>query len=73
MIKNLSPKVKLIVWERAEGKCENCGSMFMLQYHHNPPKGMGGTTTIYTPSMVVLLCQICHDDIDVVNKLRRNR
>lgn len=54
------------IYDRAGGLCEGmvngkpCGSAQRLQIHHDPIKGMGGTTHIYTDDELWLLCYRCH-------------
>ena len=59
-------KLRELALIRSGGRCEICGQLpdFRgLSIHHNPPKGMGGTTHIYTLDEVKMLCGGCHDKI----------
>lgn len=56
------------VWQRANGKCENCGRIlhwldrgketeFGWELHHITPLSLGGSNTL---SNCKILCQPCH-------------
>jgi 5-methylcytosine-specific restriction protein A len=51
---------KRLVWERADGCCERCGTSAGndYSYHHRRPRGMGGSKldALRTPCNIVLLC-----------------
>ena len=67
MSKQLTLKVKKEVNKRAMGNgnvplCEKCRSeLHNLEYHHEPPKGMGGSKRRYTKDNVLKLCLKCHE------------
>jgi len=68
MTKQLTLKVKREVTERATPAnsnipvCEGqgCNVIAGLQYHHEPPKGIGGSKRHYTKENTFYLCEHCH-------------
>ena len=57
-------RVKLL--ERCKGLCEICHKppdWRGLQLSHTKPKGMGGTSHIYTEEETQMLCGHCHSNI----------
>lgn len=56
------PKVRLAAWERAGGKCENCGNKIVSgngpHYDHSTPDAVGGSPTL--GNCVVLCIRPCH-------------
>lgn len=50
-------RVRRSVWQRARGRCENCGSEFMLQIDHKIPYALGGRTE---ERNLRLLCRNCN-------------
>ena len=62
-----SAEVRAEVIARARGRCERCGTWAdQGQVHHRKPRQMGGTSRpeINDASNLVLLCQLCHDDVE---------
>ncbi len=55
--KYISVHAKRKVWDRADGKCQNCSSKNALQYEHVWPLALGGTSEI---SNLKLLCRSCN-------------
>lgn len=57
--REFSKAVKRAAFERAGGKCEDCGMPLMLvvEYDHATPDYMGGEPTLEN---CVCLCRICH-------------
>jgi len=56
----IKQSIKNEVWERAGGKCENCGMRFtrpIWDWHHKD-----GNPTNNKPSNILLLCKNCHWD-----------
>lgn len=49
--------VKLLVWERDQGRCVKCGSNLELQYDHIIPVSLGGAST---PENLQILCGRCN-------------
>jgi hypothetical protein len=49
--------VKLLVWQRDEGKCAKCGSQTELQYDHIIPLSVGGAST---ETNLQILCGTCN-------------
>lgn len=49
--------VKLIVYERDEGKCVRCGSNISIQFDHIIPVAKGGSNTAEN---IQILCQRCN-------------
>ena len=46
--------------ERSGGVCEACHTRPSTQVHHRRPKGIGGTTRVYTAEGLEDLCLKCH-------------
>ena len=57
---NETPETRQEVFDREY--CEDCGKVG-TEIHHRVPKRMGGTTHVYGPDELALLCQGCHDRI----------
>lgn len=55
--RSIPKTVKSEVYKRANGKCENCGSIYNLEYDHKKPHAKGGTNGI---SNIRLLCKTCN-------------
>lgn len=53
----ISQGLKTAVWQRAKGKCENCGSDFCLEIDHAIPYARGGTNDLWN---LRLLCHNCN-------------
>ncbi|MGI8826328.1 MAG: HNH endonuclease [Chloroflexota bacterium] len=49
--------VRRYVWQRDEGRCQECGGTEMLQYDHIIPWSMGGADTAEN---LALLCAECN-------------
>ncbi len=49
--------LKMLVWTRDEGKCNNCGSQVELQFDHVIPISLGGATS---EANLQILCGICN-------------
>jgi 5-methylcytosine-specific restriction endonuclease McrA len=49
--------VKLMVFERDQGRCVECGSAFDIQYDHVIPFAMGGASTVEN---LQILCAECN-------------
>lgn len=57
----ISQSVKNDVWERARGKCEECGKSFsrpIWDWHHKD-----GNPTNNKVSNIMVVCKICHWDL----------
>lgn len=55
--------IRNFVWNRAGGKCEDCGStgdFRGLAIHHVNHKGMGGSKRLDHSDNLKLLCGKCH-------------
>lgn len=55
--RHIPQSVRLIVWQRDQGKCVQCGSMSYLEYDHIIPHSKGGAST---ENNVQLLCRRCN-------------
>lgn len=55
--RNISTKVRDEVWNRAKGKCEECGSQINLEFDHIIPFSKGGSNTYRN---IQLLCESCN-------------
>lgn len=53
----LSLRYKKLLMERANGKCEDCGSTERLETHHLWPRALGGSHDL---DNMRLLCFDCH-------------
>lgn len=53
----LPEDIKLLVWQRDEGRCAKCGSQSELQYDHIIPISLGGSST---PENLQILCGKCN-------------
>lgn len=53
----LTAETKREVFQNSQGVCENCGSLFMLQFDHVEAFAMGGKST---PANLRLLCFSCN-------------
>lgn len=49
--------VKLLVWQRDQGRCVKCGSNIEIQYDHIIPFSLGGAST---PENLQILCGRCN-------------
>lgn len=49
--------VKLLVWQRDQGRCVKCGSNVELQFDHVIPVSLGGAST---PENLQILCGTCN-------------
>jgi 5-methylcytosine-specific restriction endonuclease McrA len=49
--------VKLLVWQRDQGRCTKCGSNIELQFDHVIPVSLGGAST---PENLQILCGRCN-------------
>lgn len=56
---------RLLIQDRALGKCERCGGPGH-DVHHRQPRQMGGTrrADVHDASNLVLLCRGCHVDVE---------
>lgn len=71
-------KVKIAAFERANGRCENCGNVirYGAQYDHRVPDAVGGEPTI---DNCQVLCRNCHgaktakEDVPAIAKTKRVR
>jgi 5-methylcytosine-specific restriction protein A len=76
MRKEFSTKTKALAFQRANGRCEECGFRLTpgkIEYDHRNPDGLTGEPTL---SNCVCLCTQCHKDKtrkDVSNIARANR
>lgn len=62
-----SDGVKAMVFARANGRCERCGSKAVrYQFHHRNARGMGGTrkVTLGLAWNALLLDPSCHDTVE---------
>jgi hypothetical protein len=59
----ISMKVEKEVWQKAEGKCTNCQSVFALEIDHNIPVSLGGDSK---PGNLRLLCRNCNQRAAIV-------
>ena len=50
-------KVKVLVWQRAKGRCQKCGSNAKLEYDHIIPISKGGSNT---DRNLQILCEFCN-------------
>ena len=59
-------KLRELVYTRAAGKCERCGTPGQMQYHHRRPRGMGGTRRTDTAGAAnaLLLHPSCHEWVE---------
>jgi hypothetical protein len=60
--KEISPRyipseVRIIVWERDEGRCKNCGTNENLEFDHIVPVTKGGSNS---ENNIELLCKSCN-------------
>lgn len=49
--------VRLVVWQRDQGRCASCGSKELLEYDHIIPVTEGGSSTARN---IQLLCEPCN-------------
>ena len=68
---SLSPKIREIIYGRAQQRCELCGrSAYAGSVHHRRARGMGGTKTkwVNLPANLILVCGSgtsgCHGKIE---------
>jgi 5-methylcytosine-specific restriction endonuclease McrA len=54
---NSKSQIQREIWERDNGQCTNCGSMYAIEEDHRHPKGKGGQHTIEN---MRLLCRSCN-------------
>lgn len=57
--------LRRLVWRKAEGQCEKCGSRRALQVDHIKPKSMGGEDDV---ANLRLLCRACNQR-EAINQL----
>ena len=57
-------QVKAFVWNRDQGKCQNCSSTRALEYDHIKPFSQGGKTTVEN---LRLLCRNCNQRKGIVD------
>lgn len=55
--RRITAKLRSAVWEKAESKCEQCGSQHSLEVDHIQPIALGGTDD---PENLRLLCRSCN-------------
>lgn len=55
--RSIAEGLKNAIWQRAKGKCENCGSDFCLEIDHVIPFARGGTNDLWN---LRLLCHNCN-------------
>jgi hypothetical protein len=55
--RSIPKSVKFNAYQKANGKCESCGSIHQLQYDHRTPFSLGGTNSI---DNIRLLCRNCN-------------
>jgi len=53
----LSQEVKVLVWQRDQGRCAECESQTSLEFDHVIPLAMGGSNTMRN---LQLLCESCN-------------
>jgi len=53
----ISDDMKLLVWQRDQGRCAKCGSNVELQFDHIIPVSLGGAST---PENLQILCGTCN-------------
>jgi 5-methylcytosine-specific restriction endonuclease McrA len=49
--------IRQYVWQRDQGKCQNCSSQYALEVDHKQPKALGGSDTL---NNFRLLCRACN-------------
>lgn len=64
--KPIPKKIKLFVWGRDAGTCQDCGAVFTpdlksFHIHHKTPRALGGSND---PDNLALLCGKCHAKYD---------
>lgn len=61
-VTGFSKKVRDLVRDRANGRCEQCAQRPGAQYHHRRPRGMGGSKDPDTnlAANCVFVCDQCH-------------
>ena len=57
-------QIKRDVWQKAQGRCEKCGSQHALQYDHIKPRAIGGDNSRQN---LRLLCRNCNQRAAIVN------
>lgn len=65
-------KLRQMALERCQGLCEQCHSVpdwRGLSLSHTKPKGMGGTSHVYTLDEVEMLCGNCHSRMHHLKEL----
>ena len=55
--RKIPPDVRLEVWNRDQGKCNNCGTQESLQYDHIIPFSWGGSNSVEN---LQILCKRCN-------------
>ncbi|HEX6443938.1 MAG TPA: HNH endonuclease signature motif containing protein, partial [Streptosporangiales bacterium] len=62
-----SKATRRALWDRADGRCEVCGSTFALQAHHRRPRGAGGSRARDTNGLanLLLLCAASHLTVEL--------
>lgn len=77
--REFSAKIRVQAFERASGRCENCGVKLAagaIQYDHSIPDAMGGEPTL---DNCMVLCRACHgsktskDDVPAIAKAKRRQ
>ncbi len=72
VLKNVAIDVRRNVWDRANSRCENCGSGWALQVDHKVPKSKGGSNK---SENLRLLCRHCNQRAAIesfgLNKIQR--
>lgn len=76
--KEFPAKVKIAAFERAKGRCENCGVLirYGAHYDHRIPDAIGGAPTL---DNCQVLCRNCHgaktakEDVPTIAKAKRVR
>ncbi|NUM89738.1 MAG: HNH endonuclease [Bdellovibrionales bacterium] len=53
----VNASLQRLVWQKAQGKCENCHSVYALEIDHRIPRALGGTNN--APNLR-LLCRSCN-------------
>jgi hypothetical protein len=53
----IPPGIRMFVWQRAEGRCVECGSKEKLEFDHIIPVAEGGATT---ERNLQVLCEACN-------------
>lgn len=56
-ISRIPSDIKKLVWERADGRCENCNSKWHLEFDHIIPVSKGGSNS---ENNVQVLCRKCN-------------